>query len=92
MVVSGGGVVDVVRAAASVVVVAKEVSPAIVVSDLGTFVHRFPFIEVISNPAGRFAFIGMAKRSNTSRYENVNQPSRDISSRGLQAIKLSLQS
>jgi hypothetical protein len=60
--VSGGEVVDVVRAAASVVVVAKEVSPAIVVSDRGTCVHLFPFIEVIVNPAGRFAFVDMAKR------------------------------
>jgi hypothetical protein len=36
MIVSGGGVVEVVCAAASVLVVAKEVSPAIVVSDLRT--------------------------------------------------------
>jgi hypothetical protein len=60
MIVSGGGVVEVVCAAASVLVVAKEVSPAIVVSDLGIFVHRFPSIEVISNAAGRFVFVGMA--------------------------------
>lgn len=69
MVVSGGAVSEVVLcAAACAVVVAKEVSPAIVVRDLGTCVHLFPFIEVIVNPAGRFAFVDMAKNENdTSR-------------------------
>ena len=63
MVVSGGGVVEVVVCAgASVVVVAKDVSPAIVVRDLGTCVHLFPFIDVIENPAGRFAFVDMANK------------------------------
>ena len=63
MVVSGGGVVEVVVSAAdSAVVVAKDVSPAIVVRDLGTCVHLFPFIDVIVNPSGRFAFVDMVEK------------------------------
>jgi hypothetical protein len=67
VVVSGGGVVEVVVSAAdsvadSVVVVAKDVSPAIVVRDLGTCVHLFPFIDVIVNPSGRFAFVDMVQK------------------------------
>lgn len=72
MVVSGGGVLEVVvSATASDVVLAKDVSPAKVVRDLGTCVHLCPFIEVIVNPAGRFAFVDMAnkKKSDTSHYK-----------------------
>ena len=71
MVVSGRGVVEVVVCAGdSVVVVAKDVSPAIVVRDLGTCVHLLPFIDVILNPSGRFAFVDMVEKENdTSRYK-----------------------
>jgi len=70
VVVSGGGVVEVVvcaacvvvSAGASVVVLSKDVSPAKVVNDLGTCVHLFPFIDVIENPAGRFAFVDIASK------------------------------
>jgi hypothetical protein len=63
VVVSGGGEVDVVVSAAdSEVVVAKDVSPAMVVRDLGTRVHLFPFIDVIVNPSGRFVFVDMVEK------------------------------
>ena len=62
MVVSGRGVVEVVVCAGDSVVVAKDVSPAIVVRDLGTRVHLFPFIDVIVNPSGRFAFVDMVEK------------------------------
>lgn len=40
------------------------------VRDLGTAVHRTPSIEVIENPAGRFAFVDMLKKgSDTSRWK-----------------------
>lgn len=48
---------------ASNAVVAKEVSPAMVVSDLGTCVHLLPSIVVIVNPAGRFALVDIVKKS-----------------------------
>jgi hypothetical protein len=63
VVLSGGGVLEVVACVtAAEVVLAKDVSPAKVVRDLGTCVHLCPFIEVIVNPAGRFAFVDMAKK------------------------------
>jgi hypothetical protein len=55
-------------------------APVSVVDALGTAVHRWPFIEVMENPAGRFAFVDMMKRkSDACRCrEGMNQPSRDI--------------
>jgi hypothetical protein len=40
--------------------------PVSVVDALGTAVHRWPFIEVMENPAGRFAFVGMMKGKATA--------------------------
>ena len=60
MAFSDGGVV--------VVSAGNDVSPAIVVRDLGTRVHLLPFMDVITNPSGRFAFVDMVGRtSDTSR-------------------------
>jgi hypothetical protein len=59
---SAGTIEGVICAGGSVVVTAKEVSPAKVVSDRGTWVHLCPFIDVMMKPAGRFAFVDMAKK------------------------------
>ena len=48
--------------ATSVAVVTNRLSPAKVVKDLGTCVHLFPSIEIITNPAGRLAFVDMANQ------------------------------
>lgn len=74
-VVAGAGAVAVVKAAAD-----AASAPVSVVDALGTAVHRWPSIEVMENPAGRFAFVDMMKRkSDACRCrEGINQPSRDI--------------
>lgn len=77
MVGLGGGEAEVV-VSASLVEVVNDAWPAIVVRDLGICVHLLPFIEVILNPAGRFAFVDMAKRATPAVFEECNQPSRDI--------------
>jgi hypothetical protein len=55
-------------------------APVSVVEALGTAVHRWPSIDVMENPAGRFAFVDMAKtKSDACRCrECINQPSRDM--------------
>ncbi len=82
-------VVEVVKAAAAVAS-----APVSVVEALGTAVHRCPPIEVIENPAGRFALVDMVRmKSDACRCkECINQPSRDIEIRGTQAINSQLQS
>lgn len=54
--------------------------PVSVVEARGTAVHRWPFIEVMENPAGRFALFAMVERkSDACRCrKRRNQPSRDI--------------
>jgi hypothetical protein len=55
-------------------------APVSVVEALGTAVHRWPLIDVMENPAGRFAFVDMVKtKSDACRCrECINQPSRDM--------------
>jgi hypothetical protein len=44
--------------------------PESVMRDLGTAVHRTPFIEVMENPAGRFALVAIIKvKGDTSRWK-----------------------
>ena len=44
--------------------------PESVVRDLGTCVHRTPFIEVTENPAGRFALVAIINvKGDTSRWK-----------------------
>jgi hypothetical protein len=54
-------------------------APVSVVDALGTAVHLWPFMEVIENPAGRFAFVDIAKMKSDAwrRREGTNQPSRE---------------
>jgi len=68
-------VVDVVKAAA-----ADASDPVSVVEDRGTAVHRWPLIDVMNCPAGRFVFVDMVKkRSDACRCRECNyRPSRDI--------------
>jgi hypothetical protein len=55
-------------------------APVRVVDALGTAVHRWPSIEVMKDPAGRFALVDMVKRKSDGCRcrECINQPSRDI--------------
>ena len=57
-----GGSLVVLAAPAPLPAVVVAAPPCTVVSVLGTAVHRMPLIEVIENPAGRFALVDMAER------------------------------
>ncbi len=72
--------VAVVEVAAVKVAADAASAPVSVVDALGTAVHRWLSIEVMENPAGRFAFVDMMKRNSDACRcrEGINQPSRDI--------------